>query len=160
MRDPRIDQLARLMLRHSMHITKGEAFHITSDIAAIPLVKAILAEAAKIGALAQVDLTSQEISRGLLEMYDPDDGGTTAAFLADKAQTGIRQYEHLVGDIVIRGIQNDQELAGIPPAVLQLSAKQGKPLKDLLVDSRRWVLFDYPTFGQAQRLGKIGRAHV
>ena len=105
------------------------------------------------GALAQVELSSQEISRHLLEMYNPEDGGTTATFLADKAQAGIRKFENLVGDIVIRSYQNDQELSGIAPAVLQLAAKQGKPFRDLLVDHRRWVLFEYPTPAQAQKLG-------
>jgi aminopeptidase len=153
MRDPRLDKLARLMLNHSMRISKGESFHISSDIAGIPLVKAILAEAGQAGALAQVELTNQEVSRCVLETYKPDDGGITASFLADKAQTGIRQFQNLVGSIVIRAYANDQELAGIPPAVLQLSAAQGKPFKDLLIDQRRWVLFEYPAHGQAQRLG-------
>ena len=60
MRDPRLEQLARLMLTHSMKISKGEAFQISSDIAGIPLVKAILTEAGQMGALAQVELSSQE----------------------------------------------------------------------------------------------------
>lgn len=152
MHDPRLDKLAGLILKHSMRIAKGEAFHITSDISGIPLVKALLAETARIGAHAQVELTSQEVTRCLLETYDPLDPAA-AAFLADKAQAGLRQYENLVGDVVIRAYQNDQELSGIPPAVLQLTAREGKALRDLLVDQRRWVLFEYPTFGQAQRLG-------
>lgn len=153
MRDPRIEQLARLMLTHSMRISRGEAFHISSDINGVPLVKAILKEAGRIGALVQVQLSSQEISRLVLENYNPDDGGLTAAFLSDMAQAGIRKFENLVGDIVIRSYPNDQELAGITPAVLKLAALQGKPFKDLLIDHRRWVLFEYPTPAQAQKLG-------
>ena len=152
MHDPRLNRLAHLILSHSMQIARGEAFHITSDISGIPLVKALLAETGKIGAHAQVELTSQEVTRCLLETYQHDDPAA-AEFLADKAQAGIRQYEKLVGDVVIRAYHNDQELSGIPPAVLQLTAREGKPLKDLLIDQRRWVLFEYPTFGQAQRLG-------
>ncbi len=154
MRDPRFDHLARILLQHSMRIQKGEAFHITADMEAVPLVKAILREAAGLGALAQVELTNQEISRQLLEMVNPDDGGISEAFLADKAQVGIRQYENLVGDIVIRAYHNDQELSGVPPAAIQLAGRQGRPFKDLVINHRRWVLFEYPTMGQAQRLGK------
>ncbi len=104
------------------------------------------------GALAQVELTSQEVSRLTLEMYDPEDDGVTAAFLADKAQSDIRRFANLVGDIVIRAYPNDQELAGIAPEVLQLSALQSKPFKDLLINHRRWVLFEYPTPAQAQKM--------
>lgn len=154
MRDPRFEQLAQILLNHSMRIQKGESFHITADTEALPLVKAILRETARLGALAQVELTNQEITRLLLETYNPEDGGVSEAFLADKTQTGIRQYEHLAGDIVIRAYPNDQELSGIPPAVLQLTGQQSRPFRDLLINHRRWVLFEYPTMGQAQRLGK------
>ena len=152
MRDPRLEQLAGLMLNHSMKIKRGEAFHISADVAGLPLIKAILRQAARMGALAQVELTSQEVSRLIIEMYDPEDDGTTAAFLADKAQSDIRRFANLVGDIVIRAYPNDQELAGIAPEVLQLSALQSKPFKDLLIGQRRWVLFEYPTPAQAQKM--------
>ena len=152
MRDPRLERLAGLMLNHSMKIKRGEAFHISADVVGLPLVKAILRQAARMGALAQVELTSQEVSRLTLEMYDPEDDGVTAAFLADKAQSDIRRFANLVGDIVIRAYPNDQELAGIAPEVLQLSALQSKPFKDLLINHRRWVLFEYPTPAQAQKM--------
>lgn len=152
MQDPRLDQLARLMLHHALNIKRGEAFHITADMSALALVKAILREAKDIGALVQVDWTNQEITRQLLELYDPADEAT-AAFLSDKAQCGIRQYQNLVGDIAIRAYANDQELNLINPAVRQLDARLAKPFKDLVVNRRRWVLFEYPTPGQAQRAG-------
>ena len=43
--DPRLDQLARLMLHHALNIKRGEAFHITADMGALALVKALLREA-------------------------------------------------------------------------------------------------------------------
>jgi aminopeptidase len=153
MRDSRLDKLAGLILSHSIHISRGEAFHVTADDHSRPLVKALLREAKKIGAMVQVELTSQEISRLQLELYDPDDGGVSAAFLADKAEIGIRMFQNLAGEVSIRSYQNDQELSGIPPAVLQLAGRQGKTLEDLVVNHRRWVLFEYPTPGQAQRAG-------
>ncbi len=153
MQDPRLDRLARLMLHYSLKIKRGEAFQITADMSALPLVKALLKETKTIGALAQVEWTNQEITRQLLELYDPNDGGATAAFLADKAACGIRRFQNLVGDIVIRSYANDQELNGIDPLVRQMDARAAKPFKDLLNNQRRWVLFEYPTPGQAQRAG-------
>ena len=46
MRDPRLERLAGLMLNHSMKIKRGEAFHISADVVGLPLVKAILRQAA------------------------------------------------------------------------------------------------------------------
>jgi aminopeptidase len=153
MQDPRLDQLAGLLLNHSMKIQRGEAFHVSADIDSLPLVKAVLRQAKQIGSFAQVELGSQEVTRLMLDLINPEDQGASAAFLADKTACSIRQYQNLVGDIVIRSYQNDHELAATPPAVRQLAARQGKPLQDLIIKERRWVLFEYPTPGQAQRAG-------
>jgi aminopeptidase len=153
MQDPRLDRLAGLILSHSLHMHPGEAYHISADLTALPLVKALLRETKRIGAFAQVELSSQEISRLLLDLYHPDDGGISAAFITGKTEIGIRMFQNLVGDVVIRSYQNDQELSGVPSSVLQMAGRLGKPLKDLVVNHRRWVLFEYPTPGQAQRAG-------
>ncbi len=153
MRDSRLASLAKLMLYHSMKIKKGDAFHISSDFTARPLVQELLREAALAGALAQVAWTDNEITRQLLELYDPHDNGRTEAFLRDKAEADLRRFENLVGDIVIRAYVNDAELGRIDPAVRQLEATCARPFKDLVINHRRWVLFEYPTQARAQRAG-------
>ncbi len=153
MHDPRLASLAELMLDHSMRLEKGEFFSIAADLSAKPLVMSILKAARKRGVLARVDLTDNEISRHLLELYDPADGGQTAAFLEDKTAVNLRLFEKLAGEIVIRAYSNDAELSQIDPAVQQLVASQARPFKDLLINQRRWVLFEYPTPARAQRAG-------
>jgi aminopeptidase len=153
MRDPRLSQLARLMLTHSLKLRPGEAYQITADVVAVPLVKAILEETRQIGALACVEWINPEISRQILELYRTDDGGATEAFLADQAACGVRQFQNLVANLVIRASANDQELSQIDPAVRRLEAVAAKPFKDLVINHRRWVLFDYPTPGRAQKAG-------
>ena len=153
MKDPRFDQLAAIMLDHSLQIKKGDAFAISADVISLPLVKAILRLAKRKGALATVKLTDQEISRHLLELYDPEDGGKTEAFLKSKAELGIQEFQELKGEIIIRAYPNSQELAGIAPAVQQLQAKMIRPFRDFVVNQRKWVLFEYPTPAQAQLAG-------
>lgn len=153
MRDTRLDQLAATMLDHSLEIKKGEYFHITADIIGLPLVKAILRQAKQRGVLARVALSDQEVNRQMLELIDPNDGGVSQDFLRDKCEADMRRFLNLAGDIVIRAYANDLELSAIPPEIQQLAAKQNKPFKDLLINHRRWVLFEYPTPGQAQRAG-------
>lgn len=153
MRDPRLEKLAKLMLNHAMRIKKGEAFHITADVSSLPLVKEILRQTKDLGALAEVQLTHQELTRQQLALLNPDDQGASERFLEDKAEANKKRFENLVGDIVIRAYANDQELSAIPPAVQQFAARKNKPFKDLVINHRRWVLFEYPTQGQAQRAG-------
>ncbi|MDD2578934.1 MAG: aminopeptidase [Eubacteriales bacterium] len=153
MKDPRLEQLAHLMLTHSMKIQKGDYFHITADITGLPLVKALLRQSRQLGALAEVQLTQQEVDRLLLEQLNPDDDGRSSGFLTDLSETGIRQFENKVGDIRIRAYANDQEQAAVAADNRQLYGKFMKPFRDLIINHRRWVLFEYPTAGQAQRAG-------
>lgn len=153
MKDPRLDQLAAIMLNHSLQIRKGDAFAITADVSSLPLVKAILKLSRSMGALATVKLTDQEVSRYLLELYDPEDGGTTEAFLKSRADLGIQEFQNLHGEIIIRAYPNTQELAGIAPAVQQLQARMMRPYRDFVINQRKWVLFEYPTPAQAQLAG-------
>lgn len=153
MNDPRFDTLARLMLSHSLRIKPGEAFNITADARAIPLVKAILRQARDAGVFAHVDLTDQEITRYLLDLVQPEDGGHSQTWLDRKAAWNIQKFDSLMGEIVIRAYANDQELSAIAPDVRRLEAACAKPFRDLVINHRRWVLFEYPTAAQAQRAG-------
>jgi aminopeptidase len=153
MQDPRLDRLAGLFLSHSLRIERGQGFHITADTRSLPLVKAILREARRTGTFAQVEFIDQEISRLLYDLYDPDDGGASAAFLSDKTEAGLRRFQNLVGDILIFASSNDQELNKVPLPVRQFTARFDKKLLDYVVGQKRWVIFEYPTPGQAQRAG-------
>ena len=153
MHDPRFDTLARLMLNHSLQINAGEAFNINADTRAIPLVKAILRAARESGTFANVDLTNQEVTRHLLDLVSPGDDGQSQAFLDRKAAWNLAKYESMMGEISLRSYANDQELAGIAPEVRRLEAQCAKPFRDLVINHRRWVLFEYPTPAQAQRAG-------
>ena len=153
MHDLRFERLADIMLEHSLQVKAGDAFHILADVAAIPLVKVILQKAKKLGVLASVDLISQDVNRQLLELYNPQDGGITEQFLKQNTAVNIARFQNLVGQIVIRSYPNDQELSGIPAEIRQLDARMARPYRDLVINHRKWVLFEYPTPAQAQRAG-------
>lgn len=153
MHDPRFDTLASLMLTHSLKVNPGDAFNITADINALPLVKALLKKTSEKHAFANVDFTHQEISRLQLGLVRPSDDGSSEAFLKRKAAWNIDKFDTLMGEIVIRSYNNDQELSAIDPEVRRLDARCVKPFRDLVINHRRWVLFEYPTPAQAQRAG-------
>lgn len=153
MKDPRFDQLAQIILTHSLRLQPAEIVNITADVAALPLAKAIVKQANLLGIFCHVELASQEISRLVLEGLKTDDDGRTEQFLQKRTAWGLRKFEDVAANIFLRAYQNDQELSGIPPNVRQMEARIGKPLKDLIINERRWVLFEYPTPGQAQRAG-------
>lgn len=153
MHDQRLDTLADQMLSYSLGLHKGDAFAISSDVTGLPLVRSILRRAHRLGVLATIKLTDQEAGRLQLELLDPTDGGLSESFLKSRSDLGIQEFQNLAGEIIIRAYPNDQELSGLDTAILQLNARMMKPFRDLVVNHRRWVLFEYPTPGQAQRAG-------
>ncbi len=153
MHDPRLDQLAQLILDHSLRLQPEEIVQISADITALPLVSALVRQAASRGVFAVPDISTQEISRLLLEGLKTDDSGASERFLQKRTAWGLNRFQDIAASISLRAYQNDQELSGIPAEVRRMEGRIAKPLRDLLINERRWVLFEYPTHGQAQRAG-------
>ncbi len=153
MKDARLDRLARLMLTHSLDVKPGAYFQIDAAAAAKPLVKALLEEAARIGAFASVKLEDEELRRLAADRLDPQDGGKSEAFLAASAAWEKRRWEDLSANLAIRAPENDRELADVDPAKTRMLAAGMREVQDIIINARRWLLFYWPTRGQAQKAG-------
>lgn len=153
MHDPRLDQLARIILEHSLHLQPEEIVRLQADVTAMPLVAAIVRRANQMGVFVAPDIATQELSRLLLEGLRTDDDGRSERYLQKRTAWGLNRFQDIAASITLRAYQNDQELSAVPAEVRRLEGRIGKPLHDLIINERRWVLFEYPTHGQAQRAG-------
>ena len=63
MKDLRLERLARMLLTYSLELRKGQLFQISGGYQAKPLIKALLSEAADIGAIPYVKITDAELTR-------------------------------------------------------------------------------------------------
>jgi aminopeptidase len=153
MHDERLDRLAHHILHYSVEIQKGDRFALSLTTGSIPLGKALLEETRRIGAFAYVEILDEELQRLSRELIDPDDGGFSEDSLKCSVAWGLRRFEDLKASISIRSFENDMETAGVDPRKVRLAAQTGMPLQDLIINHRKWVLFEYPTKGQAQKAG-------
>ena len=153
MRDARLETLARHILTYSVQVGKGDRFNLQLTPAAIPLGKAILEEAKRLGAFPYVDMIDEELQRLRMEIVDPDDGGFSEESLKCAVEWGLRKYQDLKANVAIRSYDNDMETSGVDPRKTRLVARTNVPLQDLIINQRKWVLFEYPTKGQAQKAG-------
>jgi len=153
MKDSRLDQLAKLMLEYSIKAQPQEIVLLNTDITALPLAKAIMRRANEMGVFVVPEITTQETIRLAKEGLHTDDDCASERFLEKKTSWGLARAQDIACLINLRAYQNDQELSAIPPAIHNMEGRIVKPLQDLLIDERRWVLFEYPTPGQAQRAG-------
>lgn len=152
MNDPRLDQLATVLMRHSTALKPGDFFQINAAFAARPLVDAILRQAAELGVYPLINWQDEELTRLQYEILKPENPDTER-FLERRREWDLFRWQDLAANIAIRATENDQELNTVPPERQQLSARIGRPLSDVIINQRRWVLFDFPTRASAQKAG-------
>lgn len=75
--DTRIDQLADVLLNHSLALEKGDIYQINASIAAKPLVAALYRESVRMGVYPVIRWQDDEISRLGYDLLDPGKNGTS-----------------------------------------------------------------------------------
>ncbi len=152
MKDPRLEKLAGILLTHSLSLEKGDGFLVSASVESVPLVKEILAQSARMGVFPVVELADEEISRMRTSLFDPADA-SAGAFLDAATRWDLVRWQDLKGRVAIRGTGNDSEMSGVPADRMRFAADRMRPVQDLVVNQRKWVLFDWPTKGMAQKAG-------
>ncbi len=150
--DPRIDQLAGVLLRHSLALQEGDIFQINASPGAKPLVEAIYRASAAMGVFPVIRWQDDEVNRLGLELLQPDQAAT-ARYLELNCQAELYRWQHMAANLTLRGAENDQENSQVDRAKIQLAGKANEALNRLIIDDRKWALFYWPTPGQAQKAG-------
>jgi aminopeptidase len=152
LRDQRVDRLAKVLLCHSLDLKKGDIFQIQAAAAAKPLVESIYREAAAIGAYPVIRWQDEEIARLEFELLDPDNPDA-GRYLDLNTQWELYRWQEIKASLTIRAPDNDHESSRIDHRSRSLVGRANEPLEQLIVNSRRWVLLDWPTPSQAQKAG-------
>ncbi len=148
MSDPRVRDLADLLVHHSLNLQPGESVLLEAtdaeqDVVA-ELVQAILAA----GALPLVELHSQVVQRQLLL-------GASEPLMKLMRDVGYHQMDKVDAYIGLRCGQNSSELADVPAERMKLYTEHYvKPVHfELRVKRGRWVVLRWPTPSMAQLAG-------
>lgn len=152
MHDPRLDQLAQVLMNHSITLQRGDFFQVNAAMTARPLVAAILRQAQAMGVYPIVNWQDEEMARLQYALVDPENPDAVR-FLERRREWDLFRWKDLAANITIRATENDQELSGVPAERMQLNARINRPLSDVIINERRWVLVDYPTHASAQKAG-------
>lgn len=153
MRDERLNELARMLLTYSLKLKNGDLFQINAAIPAKPLIKALMREGNKIGAIPFLKLNDEELTRLSYDFIDPDHPDEAKKALAKFVEWEKAYWEHVAAHVDIGVAENDMELASVDPRKKQIRSLATKELFDLIIDKRKWVYLHWPTKGQAQKAG-------
>lgn len=151
--DRRIDELAAVLLDHSIQIRAGELFEINAGVAAKPLIKALLRGAAARGAYPVVALEDDELTRLTLACIDPAHPERTLPAIQKQAQWELKKWEHVAAHIDIGVDENDAELSAVDAGALACYREARARVRQVMIDERRWVYLHYPTPADAQKAG-------
>lgn len=148
MRDARLDDLAGVLVAHSLQLTAGESVLIEAIDAPAAMVEALVEAVVAVGAVPIVGLASQPVQRALLRHATEDSMRLTGA--VEKAR--MAAVDAYVG---LRAGHNISELSDVPAERMKLYTEHVlKPVHfDLRVKRGRWVVLRYPTSAMAQLAG-------
>ena len=153
MQDPRLVQLAEMLVRDAIRLQPGERVEINGALPAKPLMKALIRAAHAHGAAAYPKLTDDELDRLFYNFIDPDHPENSEASLQAQLEWETEYWKRMDAHIDIGVDENDAELSAVDPRSMQLFRASQLSLRKLRIDERRWVYLHWPTMADAQKAG-------
>ena len=149
--DMRISKLARVLVRHSTRLRRGERVLILADVGAASAACEVLREALGAGALADVELRTQDLDY-VLHAEGSDEQ------LGDVSPIRRLPFDTYPAFIQLHAPANTRHLNGVPPARLACRAKAIGPLMQTMLErsargEMKWVGAAFPTAALAQEAG-------
>lgn len=146
MHDPRIDELARQLVRYSTATKRGEKVLI--DLFDVPeaVGVALIREVRAVKAIPFVNIHNARITREM-GMAATEEQYSTIAKNAMHQMKGMDCY------IAIRGSHNVNELADVPAKNMQMLSTKMRPVLNERVNNTRWCVLRWPHPSMAQSAG-------
>lgn len=146
MHDPRVDQLARQLVRYSTSLKKGEK--ILLDLYDVPdsIGLALVREARAKGALPFLRIHSSRLTREMLS-------GAEDVQYQIMAKHLLAEMKDMDAYIAVRGSHNIAESSDVPAASMKLAMKHMRGVIDWRVKKTKWCVLRWPTPSMAQQAG-------
>lgn len=138
-------QLAKVFLEHSISIKpKNKVLITVSDESGLALAKATYIEALKMGAYPVIDFNEPDLS---YQFFSRANQWQLNYFPKEILKAKIDWADAYIR---IAGYKNSHELNQIDTELITNRSKLFRPIIDKMIDSDRWVLTEFPSFGMAQ----------
>ncbi|WP_193213554.1 aminopeptidase [Luteolibacter marinus] len=146
MHDPRVDQLARQLVRYSTSLKKGEK--VLFDLYDVPdaIGLALVREARAKGALPLLRIHSSRLTREMLKGATDDQYQLMSKHL-------LAEMKDMDAYIAVRGSHNIAESSDVPAASMKLAMKYMRPVLDWRVKKTKWCVLRWPSPSMAQQAG-------
>ncbi|MEE9614050.1 MAG: aminopeptidase [Thermodesulfobacteriota bacterium] len=144
MSDPRVKKLASILVKHSLGVRRGETVSIASSSElAKPLVIEVFREVMRAGAHPLTSIALEETQNVFFET-------ASRAQLAHLPKTRLYEARNIDCFVNIKAPLNKKSLSTADPKKVGVRSRTLKPLSNIIVNKKRWVLCNYPTNALAQ----------
>jgi len=146
MHDPRLDQLARVLINHSTKIQPNESVLIEAIDIPVEMVISAVRAVRKAGGIPMVEIKQNRIQRELLKNARVEELRQVSDYEAYR----MKKVQAYIG---IRGGQNIAELADVPSIAMKNYQEYWlKPVHfDIRIAKTKWVVLRWPTSSMAQQ---------
>jgi len=143
--DPRWEQLAGILVDYSTRTKAGDKVFITMmEPETFPLVRAVYAQAIRVGALPYVEFHSAYLERDLMVYGNQEQ----LDWVTEMQAHGMEWADVYIG---LRGARNPHEFAGIPVGQITAHKRAMGKISAMRNDLTRWVLVRVPNEALAQQ---------
>jgi aminopeptidase len=143
MTDPRYAKLATLLVKYSIALKKSERILLemidAPDEFTIQLMRAVR----QVGAIPLLEIRHSRVTREVMR----ETNDTHAALVR---QVELFRMKRVQAYIAVRGANNANETADVPPGLNALYAKAIRPVQNYRVNKTRWCVLRWPTPSMAQ----------
>ncbi|ADY56027.1 peptidase M29 aminopeptidase II [Syntrophobotulus glycolicus DSM 8271] len=145
MNDPRIDNLASILIDYSVELKTGENILIEVSGLEIPLAKAIARKVYEAGGVPYISITNHTLQREILK-------GLSVEQAQNMARWDLARMKDMQAYIGIRAGENVNELADVPSEQMKIyMSHYSQPVhSEQRVKHTRWCVMRYPNPSMAQ----------
>ncbi|MEI8292888.1 MAG: aminopeptidase [bacterium] len=144
MHDPRCDQLADVLTRHSTKLQPGENVLIDVFDAPDEIAVALIRAARTCGAVPFVQNHHARISREMALGAEPEQLEVTRS-------VELARMKKMQAYIAVRGSHNITEMSDVPDEKMRLISGAMRPVMDWRINKTKWVVLRWPTAAMAQQ---------
>ena len=141
--DPRVSRLARVLVRFSRGVKRGQTVLVAGPTAAEPLMLEIAREVLRAGGHPMYRMAPNESA----EVFYAEAGPAQLKFVSKSAMAAAREADHYIN---ILAETNTRSLSQVPPKKQATVQTARKKLSDLVLRKNEWTLTLFPTQAYAQ----------
>ncbi|MDO8445749.1 MAG: aminopeptidase [Deltaproteobacteria bacterium] len=143
MKDSRVEKLADILVNYSAKVKKGDTVLVRGDELGKPLILEVYRKVIEAGGNPLTSVSFDEMNK---IFYD----SASKEQLSHTSKIKLYEAKNCDAVIIVHAPANSKSLTTVNPAKMTMRSKANKPISEIIVNKKRWVLTNYPTQALAQ----------